>query len=362
MYNSPESSENSKKEHNVYWFLRYLVASRYGNYASKEITQLRRLSSRIDTLIEEDDDLKSIKKEIEDIILGPVSKEYGDDISKRYRQTEDLVERISRKISSKEAVKDLKIAIKIVIRTTEIQEGMLQFGRDEIVKIIDETLNVNTGKRVDPSKAYDALYNVDMKGEEHQLGAQREALVEYSKELMKKDYSDLDRDKRIRILTALSQEYERRAGQSRSSTAGGVLETALQHLFDRFGIEASGKTEHMGDLEIDNKVEGPEGSIGFSCKRTLRERFRQSLRRQSDIGVDEIWFVALMMADISKDKVKNIGEDGGRIYVPRDSYVWNHYSDDQEVKDALYPADNFLEDISRFTGLSIKSSSNLDKS
>ncbi len=43
------------------------------------------------------------------------------------------------------------------------------------------------------------------------------------------------------------------------------------------------------------------------------------------VGVDEIWFVSLLMADISREKLGDITNDGSRIYVPRDSFVWNKY-------------------------------------
>ncbi|OUJ18775.1 Restriction endonuclease-like protein [Methanonatronarchaeum thermophilum] len=340
---------------NVYWFLRHLVASRYGNYARHEEAQLRRISDGLKGLLRDEAKIEDMCSVIEDGLMDPVPSRYGGDISKRYRQTEDLVERLLRRINNKSDVRDFILAINAVINTTALQNDVKKFCSDEVVSIIDETLDVGSCESLDPSLAYDALYNVDVGGEETQLSEQREALVKYIINLrgkLGKKY-DFEEDEVIRIVTAISQEYERRAGQSRSSTAGNVLETGLQHLLERFGLESTGKTEHMGDLEIDNKIEGPEGSIGFSCKRSLRERFRQSLSRQSEIGVDQIWFVALMMADLSKEKIKQIGDDGGRIYVPRDSYVWELYGDQVELEEVLYPADRFLEDIASYTGMKL---------
>lgn len=337
-------------EFKVYWFSRDLVASRFGSYAIKEKTTLKRLSRRLGRMQESDSDLEEFKQYIEDTIRNSVSKIYGGDISKRYRQTEDLVERLLHRIENIGDIGDLRIAIDSVVRTSEILETTARFGAREIREIVDETLESSGG--LNPRLAYEALYNVDFEGEAYQLGAQREPLIEYVTDLMEQLDREVHTEEVSRIVSAVVQEYERRTGQSRASTAGNVLETALQRVFDLFGIPATGVPERFGDLEIDNVVEGPDGSIGFSCKRTLRERFRQSLSRQAEVGVDEIWFVALMVADVSREKLRDILNDGGRIYVPRDSFVWQRYGGDDGLSYALRPADEFLQDVVEFTGVS----------
>lgn len=339
-------------EFKVYWFSRDLVAARFGSFATQETDALRTLSSELDRMLSQRDDLNTITDTIDETILGAVSRIYGSDISKRYRQTEDLAERILRRIEDREDIRELQIAIDAVVRTSEILDTAPTFGAEEIHDIVDDTLA--EGRRsVDPSRAYDALYNVDFEGEAYQLGAQREPLVEYVGGLIAElEDARMNRDEVARIVSGIVQEYERRAGQSRASTAGNVLETALHYIFNRFDIPATGSPEHFGDLEIDNIVRGPSGSIGFSCKRTLRERFRQSLSREADIDVDELWFVSLLMADVSREKLQDIHNDGSRIYVPQDSFVWNRYSDDDELSYTLRPADEFLYDVADFTGVS----------
>jgi hypothetical protein len=345
-------------EFKVYWFARDLVASSYGSYATKETQTLKQLSSRLGNELEgkgllNETDLETQKKQIRDTITGSVNKTYGGDISKRYRQTEDLAERILRRIEEEEDIREFRIAIDAVVRTSEILDTAPSFGKQEIIRIVNETLETDKGN-LDPSKAYDALYNVDFEGEAYQLGAQREPLIDYIYEEMAelRDDPHLEQREVARIISGIVQEYERRAGQSRASTAGNVLETGLQHIFNQFGVPATGDPAHFGDLEIDNMVDGPEGSIGFSCKRTLRERFRQSLSREAEIGVDEVWFVSLLMADVSKEKLHDISNDGSRIYVPRDSFVWNRYNNDDDLSYTLRPADRFIEDVVEFTGVS----------
>lgn len=343
-------------DYKVYWFARDLVASRFGSYATKETETLRSLAADLRESVD-DATPDELQGEIETRILDSVTRIYGGDISKRYRQTEDLVERVLRRIEDREDVVEFVIAAEAVVRTSDILDRTPRFGKGKIVEIVDESLRNERGDP-DPTLAYDALYSVDFEGEAYQLGAQRAPLIEYVSELM----ADLDRrpetdaDEVARVVSGIVQEYERRAGQSRAATAGNVLETALQHIFDRFGVPATGTPEHFGDLEIDNIAEGPDGEIGFSCKRTLRERFRQSLSRQAEIGVDEVWFVSLMMADVSREKLKTIHDDGGRLYVPRDSFVWERYSDDDELGYALRPADEFLRDVGGYIGVELDES------
>jgi len=345
-------------EFKVYWFARDLVASSYGSFATKETETLRQLSDQLERELDgrgliQETDLEIKKEQIRDTITGAVNRTYGGDISKRYRQTEDLAERVIRRIEEGHDIRELRIAIDAVVRTSEILDTAPSFGKGEIVDIVNETLQDDSGA-LDPSKAYDALYNVDFDGEAYQLGAQREPLIEYVYEEMREFRADPHIEDReiAQIISGIVQEYERRAGQSRASTAGNVLETALQHIFDQFGVPASGNPAHFGDLEIDNMVDGSDGSIGFSCKRTLRERFRQSLSREAEIGVDEVWFVSLLMADVSKEKLQDISNDGSRIYVPRDSFVWNRYSTDDNLSYTLRPADHFIRDVVEFTGVS----------
>jgi len=319
---------------------------------------LKELSSQIETKLEgehhlSETEIETQNRHIKDTITGSVNRTYGGDISKRYRQTEDLAERILRRIEEEDDIRELRIAIDAVVRTSEILDTAPSFGKQQIVDIVDETLQNDRGS-FDPTKAYDALYNVDFEGESYQLGAQREPLIDYVYEEINELRADPHIEERevARIISGIVQEYERRAGQSRASTAGNVLETGLQHIFNQFEIPATGNPAHFGDLEIDNMVDGPNGSIGFSCKRTLRERFRQSLSREAEIGVDEVWFVSLLMADVSKEKLQDISNDGSRIYVPRDSFVWNRYHTNDNLSYTLRPADQFINDVVDFTGVS----------
>lgn len=221
------------------------------------------------TGVQQDIDLDRQKDRIREMITDAVSRTYAGDISKRYRQTEDPAERILRRIDIESDLRELRIAIDAVVRTDGILDTAPSFGRDEIVGIVDETLQTGADN-LDPAKAYDALYNVDFDGKVY-LGVQRKPFIDYVHEEMTEFQTDPDIDERevARIISGIVQEYERRAAQNRGSTAGNVLETGLQYIFERFDIPAAGDPSHFGDLEVNNMVQGPEGSIGFSCKRAF---------------------------------------------------------------------------------------------
>jgi len=346
-----DHDELNPSEYKTYWFARDLVASRFSGYATNEPEALEELSDKLSNQLDAGADVDSLKKTLRDHIRNSINKLYGGDISKKYRQTEDMTERILYRIEDREDVEEFIIAARAVVRTSRIMQTTPSFGEDEIYEIVDDTLEGDDGT-LDATKAFDALFLVDVDGEAYQLGAQRAGLINYLRDLFENLQNDPDWSETdvIRIVSGIIQEYERRAGQSRTATAGNVLETGLQHVFDRFGIPATGVPKHFGDLEVDNIVDGPDATIGFSCKRTLRERFKQSLARQSEIGADEVWFVSLMMSDISREKLQIISNDGGRIYVPRESFVWEQYGEDDELSYALRPADEFLSDVAEFSG------------
>jgi len=344
----------SPSDDNIYWFSRDLVASNLGGFGSKEPEALSDLADRLEVQLSRgNQSADSLTREIKDTLLDSVNRTYGGDISRRYRQTEDLAKRIRERVTGTNDIREFVFAARAVVRTSEILNQTASFERAQITDIVDRVLQDSSSSTPDPSRAYEALKQVDIEGEAHQLGGQRVPLVEYVQDLLNNHGSGGQgvSVEEARVVSAIAQEYERRAGQSRSSTAGGVFEKALQRIFDRFDIPATGKPAHLGDLEIDNRVTGPDGDVGFSCKRTLRERFRQSLSREAEIDVDEVWFVALLVGDVSSDKVSNIRDNSGRLYVPRESYVWERYKNDRSLTYALRPADEFVQDVRDFTGV-----------
>lgn len=332
-------------EDGVYWFARDLIADDYAQFGKSNPEATKQISDIAGDYLSDDYDgsLDELCEEIRDTIVGAKRKMHGGSISKTFLKTQNLADRIVARIEDEQDLQELQLAIEVVTRTTKIMDESPTYDTPMIHDTVDEVL----GEPPEKEKAYAALYECDLDGEAYQVGGQRVPLAEFLADLRNQIEDDYNEENIERIVSAAAQEYERRASQSRNSSAGNVLETALEYVFDTFDIDTKGTPRHYGDFEVDNEVFGPKGSIGFSCKRTQRERFKQSLPRESDIGVDEIWFITLQLSDISGNKLEML-EDVGRLYVPRSSYVWDYYKD--EYPESLFPAEEFISDVREFTG------------
>ncbi|GAA4978410.1 hypothetical protein QTL95_09330 [Rhizobium sp. S152] len=344
------------EQNNIYWFLRFLGASDLGSFAKKEPDATQRLGKELGDALDDDMSLKEARGIIDEVILGTVNEFHHGSRTKRYSSTEDLVEAIDYRIESLQDLRDLQLACEFIVKTTHQLGAAPEFDDDAMEVIVIDTLFNEDRTQYQPENAYDALKDVDEEGTVLQAGGQNRALVPYVQELIEK--SDVDgQNERARLIAAVTQEYERRAGNKRKSDAGGVLETALNLVFDAFGVPVTGEPRHHGDFEIDNMLITDGATIGFSCKRTLRERFRQSLTREAEIDIDEVWFVPLEDDDISEEKILDIQKDGSRVYISRDTYTWEEYGDDPELH-ALRPGDQFLNDLAQFTGIELQTEVN----
>lgn len=347
---SSDVSITDYPDDNVYRFSRLLVASRYGGYAQKQKKYIKEIINKVEN---SDKDVDELKQEIGDLIKRSKANKGGKD-TKIYEKTCQMVSEILPRIESEKDLNDLKLASESVLRITEVKDNISE-KEDLLEDIVDNTIENDDGS-LDKSKAYEALEKVDENGLEINLGEQRNAITSYVEELIEElENEGRDKEEIARIVSGIVQEYERRMGQTRVANAGGDLEIALERIFQRFGLPSTGDPEHDGDLELDNKIEGPDGKIGFSCKRTLRERFRQSLTRESEVDVDEIWYISLMLDDVSENKIQDMKNDGSKIHVPRSSYVWKKYGGKEKFEDVLRPADKLLDDISDFTGCELGS-------
>lgn len=344
---SPVSTE----QNNIYWFLRDLGAAQYGGFAVKEPDTVLTLGRRLKTQLNEGVEIDVLRETIKDEILGAVNEYYNGRRTKRYAQTEALVKQILVRINDREDVRDFQRACEPVVKTTDVLSSAPDFDEDSVVGVVEATLINENETAYQPEKCYHALEAVDDAGTRLQAGGQNMALVPYVTKLLEETEDISDRD-RSRLVSAVVQEYERRAGNKRKSDAGGVLETALNAVFNVFDVPVTGTPRHFGDFEIDNLLKTDQATVGFSCKRTLRERFRQSLTRNADLEIDEVWFIPLSTDDISREKIEDVQADGGRIYVPRESYPWKEFGEVDEL-DAVRPGDEFLADLEDFTGVEV---------
>ena len=157
------------------------------------------------------------------------------------------------------------------------------------------------------------------------------------------------------MLTAFVQEFERRLGQKRKSRGGTSLESVTDFIFDYYKIKSTEKPSHFDqDIEVDKWFKCKDGWIvGISCKRTLRERWKQL--SQADRGtlshfkIRELWHLITFDKDLSDDKIVRLGEQGQIFYLPESSETYKKCSKHLGMKNYVRPLNNFVSDIKKLT-------------
>ncbi len=339
---SPEEIQND-----LYWFLRYLIKADYGGIATNNPGTVKELRRKLNHLLDNDAELEELHSAIKNTLLGATTK--GTD---KYKEVNQLVAKINGRVDSRESAWELKRSCQPILKSTQALDRAPEIDDDTIKLYVDNAIEDSDGS-LSPRNGFDAFTTIDEEGTIVQAGGQNKQLILLVEELLENDChpdSDLSRREQAILLASVCQEFERRAGQSRSSNAGGVLETGVEYLLDRFGLPVTGEPSHVDTVEIDVFVETEATTLGLSCKRSQRERFRQSLRRDSDTDLDAVWFVTLETGDISEEKLNHIAEDNARAYVPEETPAWKEY----KAHEAMYPGSDFVEDIAEFLDVELE--------
>lgn len=155
------------------------------------------------------------------------------------------------------------------------------------------------------------------------------------------------------ILTAFVQEFERRAAQKRKNRAGGSLEDISTFLFDYYQFKSHEKPDHFQtDIEVDKWFRCKDGwSIGISCKRTLRERWKQVSSADgnalSRYKIKEIWHLITYDRDLSDDKLTMLGQQRQIFYLADDSERYLTAREHIGMRDYVRPLSQLIDDIER---------------
>ena len=153
------------------------------------------------------------------------------------------------------------------------------------------------------------------------------------------------------LMTAFVQEFERRLGQKRKARGGSSLETVADFIFDYYGFNSTSKPNHFDqDIEVDKWFKCRDGwVIGISCKRTLRERWKQL--SQADRGtlshfkIRGLWHLITYDRDLSDDKIVRLGEQSQIFYLPETSDTYKKCSTHPGMKNYVRSLKNFVRDI-----------------
>lgn len=160
--------------------------------------------------------------------------------------------------------------------------------------------------------------------------------------------SDLDKDI---ILSGFTQEFERRAGQKRKQRAGSSLEDATSFILDYYNIKAANAPEHFQqDIEVDNWIKTKDGwLIGISCKRTLRERWKQVTSADSGVlskyKIKYIYHIVTFDEDLSDEKLSLLGSLRHIFFLPDHSRRLKNASINVGLKEYVKPISSLITSL-----------------
>ncbi|HHU32771.1 MAG: hypothetical protein ACOX1Y_05225 [Zhaonellaceae bacterium] len=330
---------------NAYWFARMLINNdKYGAVGGDSAT-LCQISYQLHIILEQDDPddvkIKLCNYAIKNILMKRYQrartrhdriKLLCHDLSKRFKTLDDIRVFIL-------TLESIIIPINNALPT--IPSSDKEFA-EEIARAYLDTLG---------TKGLATVINIwDDVGVEGCLNAERVAVVrEFTR--LRRDISNMPEIEANLVLTAFTQEFERRLSQKRKSRAGGSLEDVASFLFDYYGIQAAHAPEHFqADIEVDKWVKCKDGwLIGISCKRTLRERWKQVSSADRGIlsryKIKQIWHLLTYDEDLSDDKITTLGNLGHIFYLSDDSRKLHRASNHIGMKGYVRPMSRFIDDL-----------------
>ncbi len=307
---------------NIYWFSRHLLnTDQYGALGKSKETQMLHAINSIENLMIQNSFTDKEKLSICKGILANEIKSMNTAKTKTAVLASNLIDKLNEEINTLDDLVVFCITMKYVVAPINhaiaiVPSNDKEFCYKSATAILDTLGEQNAGKVI---STWD---NLGIKG---CLDAERAVVVEEFTKLIDNisklnniEHSSLDDNL---ILTAFVQEFERRLGQKRKARGGNSLETVVSFLFDYYKFSSTEAPSHFDqDLEVDKWYKCKDGwSIGISCKRTLRERWKQV--SQADRGtlshfkIKELWHIITFDKDLSDDKIVRLGEQGQIFYI-----------------------------------------------
>jgi hypothetical protein len=136
----------------------------------------------------------------------------------------------------------------------------------------------------------------------------------------------------LRAFLPFAIQIEFRMGQKRKASAGSTFEKVVRHLLNILDIKcekAKGSIKKLNRMDIvipdqSTALNYPDKAIFISCKRTLRERWKQAIPEQN-----KGWKMYLLTLDddLSEDKANEFHEQDLIVYVKDDVKTKKHLSE-----------------------------------
>jgi hypothetical protein len=339
-------SDIQNRWHNVYWFSRMLINNDKYVAVGKEPKLLSTLASSLRLVAKESkgkDTLSLQKQTLRNII------------EERYKKTASRDNRVQRLLSELDEEINTLDDMDVFIMTCEnimlpLHQAISNIPSD------DKEFTLNIAKSYLDIQGEEGLATVitlwDDLGVKGCLTAERTEIVRAFttlRVLLTKDKSVTEEDRDI-VLTAFTQEFERRAAQKRKKRTGGSLEDVTDFILGYYKIKRAEAPSHFqADLEVDNWVKAKDGwLIGISCKRTIRERWKNvssSTEVYNRFKVKYIFHVVTFDEDLSDDKLTLLGEQRQIFYLPDNSRRLKYASEHVGLKNYVRPISQLINDI-----------------
>jgi len=335
---------------NVYWFARYLIdTDKYGGIGKKKEKELLVIADNIENIIvshnlSEKDKILSAKSYFFEEI-----RKFANKNSKTASLHDNFIAKMNEELFCLDDIIALCFTIKYVISPiNHAIDRIPSNDRDFSLELASAIL-----KKQGETKVGVVVSIWDELGIKGCLDTERKEVVESFCSLIEKinqlniPHDDIDDSI---IQTAFIQEFERRLGQKRKSRGGKSLEDVVSFIFDYYKFKSSSSPEHLDfDFEVDKWFKCKDGwSIGISCKRTLRERWKQislSSDYLSQKKIREIWHLITLDNDLSDDKIVTLGSQRQRFYLLDESPMYFKYSHNEGTKDYVRPLSRLIKDI-----------------
>ena len=340
---------------NIYWFSRYLLnTDQFGALGKAKEIQLLNTVTLLEKLLAQDNFSAEDKLILLKNTLANEIKSMTAAGTKTYNLSLNLINQLEQDIKTVDDVIIFCVTMKYVV--APINRAISLVPSDD--KIFCETAAKNILDTFGEEKVGQVISTWDNLGVKGCLDAERALIVEEFLKLAE-NLSMLniphDQFEDSILLTAFVQEFERRLGQKRKARGGTSLESVADFVFNYYGFKSTIKPNHFDqDLEIDKWFKCKDGWIvGISCKRTLRERWKQL--SQADRGtlshfkIRELWHLITYDKDLSDDKIVRLGEQGQIFYLLDSSETYKKCAAHPGMKNYVRPLSGLIDNIRKLT-------------
>ncbi len=335
---------------NVYWFARMLLNS--DQYASigKENDRLLKVGTEITSIIESNQNESD--SSLIPIIHACIRKRFliGKKEGTKVRAgIENFITDLEKLIQTKLDALVFSYTCTKVVSMSNIALDAVPSDDKEFTEVIGKSILESQGVA-----GLKILINTwDDLGVRGCLQIERTQVVNVYK-ILKKDlehYKGIDENGVDLTLTAYVQEMERRLGQKRKGRGGRSLEDVTSLILDHFKLASCSAPSHFqADIEVDKWIMTKRKFyIGISCKRTLRERWKQvtgaDMANMGRYKIAGFFHVITYSKDLSDDKLALLGGYGHIFYLPDDDPTLQRHSKHMQLSKYVRPMSGFVDDL-----------------